>query len=105
MPEIESYSDIGPDDFWRACSKREKKDMVDIVVEACSKNEDLKSMFFESLDTHFPDSAKCIKSECGAGYYSIMLDEFNSSLEKLGEAYFRLSNEDIDKINQLAKRF
>jgi hypothetical protein len=34
-----------------------------------------------------------------------MHDEFLDSLNKLSEAYYRLSNEDIEKINELAKRF
>lgn len=79
--------------------------MVDIVVEACSENEDLKSKFFESLDSYFPDESKNIQKDMIPGYSSISLDEFRSSLIKLGEAYFRLSNEDIDRINKLAKRF
>lgn len=105
MPEIESYSDIDPDDFWKACSRREKKETIDIVVEACSENEDLKSKFFESLDLYFPDESRSIQNSLNTGYSSISLDEFHSSLIKLGTAYFRLSNEDIDRINELAKRF
>jgi hypothetical protein len=34
-----------------------------------------------------------------------MHDEFLGSLNKLSGAYYRLSNEDIEKINELAKRF
>lgn len=105
MPEIEAFADIDPDDFWSSCSSREQKEMVDIVVEACSDSEALKSKLIESLDEHFPDLAKSVTAACRTEYTSIGLEEFYSSLEKLGGAYFRLSNEDIDKINELAKRF
>jgi hypothetical protein len=105
MPEIEALADIDPDDFWGECSTRERKDMIDIVVEACSDSEALKSKLIESLDVHFPDLAKSVTDACRTNYTSIQLEEFYSSLEKLGGAYFRLSNEDIDRINELAKRF
>ena len=105
MPEIEALADIDPDDFWRECSTRERKDMIDVVVEACSDSETLKSKLIESLDEHFPDLAKSVTDACRTEYTSIGLEEFYSSLEKLGGAYFRLSNEDIDRINELAKRF
>lgn len=105
MPEIESYTEIDPDEFWSACSTREKKDLIDLVVESCLEKEDLKSKLEESLDVYFPDLAKCVTASSRTEYTSIMLEEFYSSLEKLGGAYFRLSNEDIDRINELAKRF
>jgi uncharacterized protein YnzC (UPF0291/DUF896 family) len=105
MPEIEALADIDPDDFWNECNTREKKDMIDVVVEACSESEALKSKFIESLDEHFPDLVKSVTDSCRMEYTSIGLEEFHSSLEKLGQAYFRLSNEDIDRINELAKRF
>ena len=105
MPEIEALADIDPDDFWRQCNIREKKDMIDVVVEGCSDLEVLKSKLIESLDVHFPDLAKSVTQACRTEYTSLGLEQFYSSLEKLGGAYFRLSNEDIDRINELAKRF
>ena len=106
MPEIEAFADIDPDDYFEACSSREKKELIRIVVEEASTDKALEDVLVESLAEEFPDLRdEVLNSLHGSGSSSFMRDEFISSLFKLGEAYYRLSNEDIEKINELAKRF
>jgi predicted restriction endonuclease len=105
MPEIEAFADIDPDEFFSACSRREQKDLIDIVVEESTENTDLQDQLFQSLAEHYPEKRDEIHESLRETYSSIMRDEFITSLVKLGEAYYQLSNEDIEKINELAKRF
>jgi hypothetical protein len=105
MPEIEAYADIDPDDFWSACSTREKKDLVDIIIEDSASDKEIRNKLVESLGEHYPDLTGVILDSTQAGYTSFMRDEFISSLAKLGQAYYSLSSEDIEKVKELAKRF
>ena len=108
MPEIEAFADIDPSDYFEACSNREKKILIDVVVEESKKSSVLSAQLLESVDNHFPEISSDLRSAIegeGDHYSSIMRDEFITSLVKLGEAYYRLSNDDIEKINELARRF
>jgi len=108
MPEIETFADIDPDDYFQACSTRERKMLIDIVVEESKTSSALSSQLLESVNNHFPEISSDLRSAIegeGEYYTSITRDEFITSLVKLGEAYYRLSNDDIEKINELAKRF
>jgi hypothetical protein len=33
MPEFDTYVDVDVDEFWTECSKREKEELIDILVE------------------------------------------------------------------------
>lgn len=105
MPEIESFADIDPDDFFSSCSKREKKELVGLIVEESTTDTEIQKELFACLEEHYPEKLDEVRESLGIEHSSIMRDEFISSLFKLGEAYYRLSNEDIEKINELAKRF
>jgi hypothetical protein len=98
-------TEIEPDEFWDSCTKWERKKLINLIVKEASEKKDTKENLLNAIDTHFQDTKKDILQNIKGDYSSIMLEEFHSSLEKLGQAYFRLSNEDIDRINELAKRF
>lgn len=105
MPEIEALTDIDPDDFWGCCSTRERKDMIDIVVYECSEDKDLQDAFVKSIAENFPPNFGSSLNESVIKGRSFDYSEFITSLDKLSKVYYQLSNEDIEKINNLAKRF
>lgn len=104
MPEIEALADIDPDDFWYSCSTRERKDMIDIVVQECSENKELQDVFIKSVLDSFPSHKSLLESQV-LKTRSYDYSEFISALDKLGRAYYQLPNEDIEKIKDFAKRF
>lgn len=104
MPEIEALADIDPDDFWYNCSTREKKDMIDMVVQECSENKELQDVFVRSVLDNFPNHQTLLEGQ-SLKDRSYDYSEFVSALDKLGRAYYQLPNEDIEKIKDLAKRF
>jgi oligoribonuclease (3'-5' exoribonuclease) len=105
MPDFSTDVDIDPSDFVSECSKREKIELIDLVVEECADNLDLKKELIKSISEYFPQSSSEIIGSAISANNTFMHDEFLGSLLKLSEAYYRLSNEDIEKINELAKRF
>ena len=105
MPDFSTDVDIDPSDFVSECSTREKIELIDLVVEECADNLDLKKELIKSISEYFPQSSSEIIGSAISTNNTFMHDEFLGSLLKLSEAYYRLSNEDIEKINELAKRF
>lgn len=105
MPDFSTEVDIDPSEFLSECSKREKKELVDLIVEECSGDTDLKQELLSSIAEHFEVSGTAIIESIRSSSGTIMYDEFIDSLIKLSNAYYSLSNEDIEKINELAKRF
>jgi len=79
--------------------------LIDLVVEECADDTMLKKELIKSIREYFPQSAREIIDPATSSKNTFMHDEFLGSLNKLSEAYYRLSNEDIEKINELAKRF
>jgi oligoribonuclease (3'-5' exoribonuclease) len=105
MPDFSTDVDIDPSDFVSECSTREKIELIDLVVEECADDSELEKELIKSIKEHFPQSFSAIIGSVTSDNNTIMHDEFLVSLIKLSEAYYRLSNEDIEKINELAKRF
>ena len=105
MPDFSTEADIDPSDFVNQCSKREKKELVDLIIEECSEDTDLERELLNSIAEHFEESGSAIIESIRTTPGTIMHDEFIDSLIKLSNAYYSLSNEDTEKINELAKRF
>jgi uncharacterized protein YnzC (UPF0291/DUF896 family) len=105
MPDFSTEVDIDPSDFVSECSRREKINLIGLVVEECADDSELKKELIKSIRDHFPQSSNEIIDSVTSSKNTFMHDEFLDSLAKLSEAYYRLPNEDIKKINELAKRF
>ena len=106
MPDFTTEVDIDPQEFLSECDRTEKNELIDLIVEECTEDSQLKAKLIRSVNEYFPTGLFLSQSSgTGVSQNTFMQDEFLASLHKLGEAYFRLSNEDIEKINELAKRF
>jgi oligoribonuclease (3'-5' exoribonuclease) len=105
MPEFSTDVDIDPSEFVSECGRAEKIELIDLVVEECADDTILKKELIKSIKEHFPQNHLTIIGSAISTNNTFMHDEFLGSLLKLSEAYYRLSNEDIEKINELAKRF
>jgi len=105
MPDFTAEVDIDPSEFVSGCNTREKIELIDLVIEECSDDLELKKELIKSIIEHFEQSSAEILGNLNSKGRTFMQDEFISSLDKLSEAYYCLSNEDIEKINVLAKRF
>ena len=105
MPDFNTEVDIDPIEFVSECSTREKIELIDLVVEECADDPNLEKELIKSIKEHFQPNYPVITSSLGSSNDTFMQDEFLSSLTKLSEAYYCLSNEDIGTINGLAKRF
>jgi uncharacterized protein YnzC (UPF0291/DUF896 family) len=105
MPEFSTEVDIDPSEFVSECGRAEKIELIDLVVEECADDTILKKELIKSIREYFPQSSREIIDPATSSKNTFMHNEFLDSLNKLSEAYYRLSNEDIEKINELAKRF
>ena len=105
MAEFSTEVDIDPSEFVSECGRAEKIELIDLVVEECADDTMLKKELIKSIREYFPQSAREIIDPATSSKNTFMHDEFLGSLNKLSEAYYRLSNEDIEKIKELAKRF
>lgn len=105
MPDFSTEVDIDPIEFVSECRTKEKIELINLLVEECSDDSELEKELIESIKEHFPQSSSTIINSIISRNNTFMHDKFLGSLFKLSEAYYRLSNEDIEKINELAKRF
>ena len=105
MPDFSTEVDIDPSEFVSECGRAEKIELIDLIVEECADDTILKKGLINSIREHFPQSATEIIDSFTSSKNTFTHDEFLGSLNKLSGAYYRLSNEDIEKINELAKRF
>ena len=105
MAEFSTEVDIDPSEFVSECGRGEKIELIDLIVEECADDSMLKKELIKSIREYFPQSSQEIIDPVISSKNTFMHDEFLDSLNKLREAYYRLSNEDIEKINELAKRF
>jgi hypothetical protein len=101
MANFEAWVDVDPDDYWREMSKREKKEMIGILVEEASEDNDLMDSLKENLSEYSKGKAALIFSS-DASYDQI---DFEKSLAALQGAYYSLSKEKIDQINEIAKLY
>jgi hypothetical protein len=85
MPEFESYIDVDVDEMLDACSKREKDELIDLLVE-------------EGL-------VKRLVGKNGDSKLSIMELEFFEKIDRLKDEYYSLSREDEETMNNLFKKY
>lgn len=86
MPEFESYVDIDVDEFVSSCSKSEKQELIECLVD----------------EGYLPKSVVMTNSTENLGTYE---SDFNRNLDKLKEKYFLLSNEDEQVIQNIFKKY
>ena len=85
MPEFDTYVDVDIDDFVSACSKREIKELIDILIE----------------DGHISKSS-IISADENVG---ALETDFLEKMGKLQEKYYRLSQEDEKTLEDLFKKY
>jgi hypothetical protein len=85
MPEFETYVDVDVDEFISACSKREIKELIEILIE----------------DGHISKSS-IITANTNVG---VLESDFLEKMGKLQEKYYRLSQEDEKTLEDLFKKY
>jgi type III secretory pathway lipoprotein EscJ len=85
MPEFESYIDVDVDEMLDACSRREKDELIDLLVE-------------EGL-------VKRLVGKNGSSKLSVMESEFFEKIDMLKDKYYSLSKEDEETMNNLFKKY
>lgn len=100
MPEFEASVDVEVYEIIDACSRREKLELVGLVIEECQSDSEMERVLKKSLDEHFPGTNIDVQS--GISYDQEL---FLSSLKALASSYYQLSNETIESINSIAKPY
>ena len=85
MPEFETYVDVDVDEFVSACSKREIKELIEVLIE----------------NGHINPSA----SEDTDKNIGVFESQFIEKLDGLKEKYYRLSQEDEKTLEDLFKKY
>jgi len=85
MPEFSSDIDIEPSEFIDNCSKREIKELIEILVD----------------ERHLPKSV-LRKSNTS---YSRLEEEFSDKLDELSKKYHSISSEDEEILNKIFKKY
>jgi len=85
MPEFDTYVDVDVDEFVSACSKREIKELIDVLVE----------------DGHISSSAVAGNDKSIGVLESIFIEK----MDGLKEKYYRLSREDENILEELFKKY
>ncbi len=85
MPKFETYVDVDVDEFISACSKREIKELIEILIE----------------DGHISKSS-IITANTNVG---VLESDFLEKMGKLQEKYYRLSQEDEKTLEDLFKKY
>ena len=85
MPKFETYVDVDVDEFISACSKREIKELIEILIE----------------DGHISKSS-IITANTNVG---VLESDFLEKMGKLEEKYYRLSQEDEKTLEDLFKKY
>lgn len=88
MPEFETYVDVDVDDFWTECSKREKEELIDLLVED---------------GWVVRTSPKGTKPEDRLP--SILEIEWQDMCNKLSDIRLRISTDDEETIKNILKRY
>lgn len=85
MPEFDTYVDVDVDEFVSACSKREIKELIDVLVE----------------EGHINPSAV----EGNDKSIGVLESIFIEKMDGLKEKYYRLSREDENILEELFKKY
>ena len=86
MPNFEAYADVDVDvdEFVSVCSKREIKELIEVLVE----------------DGHLPKAAVVETKNVG-----IFQNEFLGKMNNLVDNYYRISKEDEEILENLFKKY
>jgi type III secretory pathway lipoprotein EscJ len=85
MPEFETYVDVDVDEFVSACSKREIKELIEVLIEGGH----ISSSAVEDTDKHV----------------GVLESDFIEKMEILKQKYYRLSREDENILEELFKKY
>lgn len=102
MPEFESSVDVEVYEIIDACSRREKLELVDRVIEECAGDPELEKALRSSLKENFPNESIVLGNTSELTFDH---ETFINSLDALRSSYYTLSNDTIVSINSLASRF
>ena len=106
MPDFETTVDIDVCEFLDSCTRSEKEDALEYLIEEATGSERLQNFLKDKLAANFPGSPFGSENAAlGGRNMSYDQEEFIGSLHKLNSAYYQLSKEDIDTLNNMAKRF
>lgn len=103
MANFEAWVDVDPDDYWREMSRGEKNDMVGIVVEAASEDDQLKESLIDSIKEHFNREDRVNITFTRDSSYDQL--QFEKSLQALQRSYYSLEQDKIDLLNEIAKMY
>lgn len=102
MPEFEASVDVEIYEIIDACSRREKIELVDRVIQECAEDSDLEKVLRTSLRENFLEDSLILSD---TDELTFDHDAFIKSLDALRSSYYSLSAETIESINSLASRF
>jgi hypothetical protein len=102
MPEFEASVDVEIYEIIDACSRREKVELVERVIQECAEDSDLEKVLRTSLEDNFPGD-ELVFSDTSQLVFDH--ETFIKSLDALRRSYYTLSNETIENINSIASRF
>jgi len=106
MPRFESSAEVDVDvyEFLESCSDWDKAEALEQLLDEVPESDRLEKALKKSLAEKF--SGMSLGSpDLGGDNLNYDQEEFMSSLNKLNKAYYQLSNEELEIINKIAKRF
>jgi len=102
MPEFEASVDVEIYEIIDACSRREKAELVERVIQECAEDTDLEKVLRTSLEENFQGGELAFSDTSELTFDH---EAFIKSLDALRSSYYSLSTETIENINSLASRF
>jgi hypothetical protein len=102
MPEFEASVDVEIYEIIDACSRREKGELIDRLIQQCAEDADLEKALRTSLEENFPEDELVFSDTSQLAFDH---ETFIKSLDALRRSYYTLSNETIENINSIASRF
>lgn len=106
MPRFESSAEVDVDvyEFLESCSDWDKAEALEQLLDEVPESDRLEKALKKSLAEKF--SGMSLGSPAlGGDNLNYDQEEFMSSLNKLNKAYYQLSNEELEIINKMSKRF
>jgi len=102
MPEFEASVDVEIYEIIDACSRKEKVELVERVIQECVEDQELEKALRSSLSENFSDGSIVLGNTSELTFDH---ETFIKSLDALRSSYYTLSNETIENINSIASRF
>ena len=101
MPKFDH--DIDVSDFYHECSRRDKRELIDLISDDSSTDTDLRNYVIASIDIDSEDFEGERVISTGRKTFDQL--EFKKSLYSLDKNYHCLPNELIEQVNALAENF